>query len=62
MLAAFDTGVGSGSSVTGWLIHQFGFRFAFTLAAGVALLSLPYFLIAEKALGFRGDYRSGSRS
>jgi len=60
MLAAFDTGVGSGSSVTGWLIHQFGFRFAFTLAAGLALLSLPYFLIAEKALGFRGNYRRGS--
>jgi MFS family permease len=53
MLAAFDTGVGSGSSVVGWLIHHFGFRVAFVAAAGLALLSLPYFLIAERKLGFR---------
>ncbi len=53
MLAAFDTGVGSGSSLTGWLIDRFGFRSAFVCAAGLALLSLPYFLVAERALGFR---------
>ena len=53
MLAAFDTGVGSGSTVMGGLIHQFGFRPAFAIAAGLAALSLPYFLIAEKRLGFK---------
>lgn len=53
MLAAFDTGVGSGSSVVGWLIHRFDFRVAFVVAAGLALLSLPYFLVAERALGFK---------
>jgi MFS family permease len=58
MLAAFDTGVGSGSSVVGWLIHRFGFRVAFVAAAGLALLSLPYFLIAERSLGFRDEERS----
>ena len=53
MLAAFDTGVGSGSSVTGWLIHRFGYRPAFIFAAAVALFSLPYFLVAERQLGFK---------
>jgi MFS family permease len=58
MLAAFDTGVGSGSSVTGWLIQHFGFRYAFLCSAALALLSLPYFLIAERRLGFRGAEES----
>ena len=52
MLAAFDTGIGTGSSVVGWLIHRAGFRGAYAVAAGVAALALPYFLIAEKRLGF----------
>jgi MFS family permease len=53
MLAAFDTGVGSGSTVMGWLIHHIGFRPAFAVAAGLAALSLPYFLFAEKRFGFK---------
>jgi MFS family permease len=53
MLAAFDTGVGSGSSMTGWLIHRAGYRWAFAFSAVLALLSLPYFLIGERALGFK---------
>jgi MFS family permease len=53
MLAAFDTGVGSGSTVMGGLIHQLGFRPAFGIAAALAALSLPYFLLAEKRIGFR---------
>ena len=52
MLAAFDTGVGSGSSAAGWMIHRFGFRPAFILSAAVAMLAVPYFLVAERALGF----------
>src|SRR5688500_15649449 len=53
MLAAFDTGVGSGSTVMGGLIQQWGFRPAFGIAAVLAALSLPYFLIAEKRIGFK---------
>ena len=52
MLAAFDTGIGTGSSVMGWVIHQLGFRPAFGLTALLAALSLPVFLFAEKRLGF----------
>ena len=53
MLAAFDTGVGSGSTVMGGLIHQLGFRPAFGIAAALAAMSLPYFLLAEKRIGFK---------
>jgi MFS family permease len=52
MLAAFDTGVGTGSIVVGWLIHHLGYRGAFLIAGGLASLALPYFLAAEKKLGF----------
>jgi MFS family permease len=52
MLAAFDTGIGSGASVVGWLVHVQGFRVAFGVAAVLAALSLPYFLFAERKLGF----------
>lgn len=47
ILAAFDTGIGTGSIVTGLLVEHFGFSAAFTVAAGLALLSLPYFLWAD---------------
>ena len=53
MLAAFDTGIGTGSSTMGWLIHHFGFRLAFGAAAGLAALSLPAFLFAERKLGYK---------
>jgi MFS family permease len=55
MLAAFDTGIGTGSSVMGWLIHHAGFRVAFGLTAALAALSYPAFLIVEKRLGFRKE-------
>ncbi len=53
MLAAFDVGVGSGSTTLGGLIHQFGYRSAFGMAAALAFLAVPYFLLAERRLGFR---------
>lgn len=53
MLAAFDTGIGTGSSVLGWVISTFGFREAFGLTALLAAVAMPAFLIAEKKLGFR---------
>ena len=54
MLAAFDTGIGAGSSAMGWLIDQFGYRPAFGAAAVLAALALPTFVLAERKLGFRG--------
>jgi len=53
MLAAFDTGVGSGSTVMGWLVDQVGFRGAFGIAAALAALALPYFLLVERRYGFK---------
>ncbi|HEY7473396.1 MAG TPA: MFS transporter [Vicinamibacterales bacterium] len=50
MLAAFDTGIGTGSSAMGWLVHHYWFRVGFVVCAGVAALSLPYFLVAEKRI------------
>jgi MFS family permease len=52
MLAAFDSGIGAGASVMGWLIHNYGYHAAYFVAAGLAALSLPYFLVAERRLGF----------
>jgi MFS family permease len=53
MIAAFDTGIGTGSSTMGWLVQRLGFRPAFLVAALLAALAVPYFIIAEKRLGFR---------
>ena len=53
MLAAFDTGIGSGSSAMGWLVDHAGFRWAFAIVALIATLSFPCFLYAEKKLGFK---------
>ena len=48
MLAAFDTGIGTGSSAMGWLVHHFWFRVGFIVAAVIAAFALPYFLLAER--------------
>jgi MFS family permease len=40
---AFDTGIGSGSLVMGWLVQHNGFRNAFLVAAAISLLSIPIF-------------------
>jgi MFS family permease len=42
MLAAFDTGIGSGSSMMGWLVHHVGYRPAFGMTAALAALSLRH--------------------
>jgi MFS family permease len=51
ILAAFDTGIGSGSTVTGWLIGRLGFSAAFGVAALLAALALPAFLLVERRFG-----------
>jgi MFS family permease len=53
ILAAFDTGIGAGSSLMGSLVHAYGYRPAFAAAALIAALALPWFLAAERRLGFR---------
>jgi MFS family permease len=48
ILAAFDTGIGTGSTLMGLLIQKFGFSTAFGVAAVLSALALPYFLIADR--------------
>jgi MFS family permease len=48
ILAAFDTGIGTGSTLMGWLIQLFGFASAFAMAAALSALSLPYFLTVDR--------------
>jgi MFS family permease len=50
ILAAFDTGVGTGSTTVGWLIERVGFRAAFGVAAVLSAASVPYFLVADRRL------------
>lgn len=59
MIAAFDAGVGAGSTTMGWLVQRVGFRPAIALAAVIAAMSVPYFLIAERQLGFRDQSGGG---
>lgn len=48
IIAAFDTGLGTGSTVMGTLIQEYGFRPAYLSAGALAVLAVPYFLIAER--------------
>jgi len=50
ILAAFDTGIGTGSSTAGWLIERFGFSTAFGVAAMLSAVALPYFIVVERRL------------
>jgi MFS family permease len=54
ILAAFDTGIGTGSIAVGWLAQQVGFRLAFGAGALLSAFSIPYFLWAEKRFLLRG--------
>ena len=49
ILAAFDTGIGTGSTSMGWLIQRHGFSRAFAVAAMLSALALPYFLVIDRA-------------
>jgi MFS family permease len=50
ILAAFDTGIGVGSATTGWMVRAHGFRAAYALAAVLAALALPYFMLVRRRL------------
>jgi MFS family permease len=54
ILAALDTGIGSGSITLGWIIQRHGFSAAYFTAAAVASLALPWFLFTRRrVLGHR---------
>ena len=55
ILAAFDTGIGTGSTLTGWLGGRAGFPAAFAVAAVMAALALPLFLFVDRRYGPRAD-------
>ena len=44
ILAALDTGIGSGSMAIGWIIQHGGYSAAFGAAAFIGLFAAPYFL------------------
>ena len=48
LLAAFDTGIGTGSTSMGWLIGRYGYASAFGVAAALAAMALPYFLLMDR--------------
>ena len=48
ILTAFDTGIGTGSTVSGWVVQHAGYGVAFGVCAGVAALSLPYFVAVDR--------------
>src|SRR5437867_10513206 len=50
ILAAFDTGIGTGSTTVGWLIQRFGFPVGFGTAAVLSAIALPYFLLVDRRL------------
>jgi MFS family permease len=54
ILAAFDTGIGTGSTMTGWLAGRAGLPAAFAVAAVMASLALPMFLVMDRRFGPRG--------
>jgi MFS family permease len=52
ILAAFDTGIGTGSTAMGWIAQHYGFAAAFGVAAALSAFSLPYFLFVERMLAW----------
>jgi MFS family permease len=48
ILAAFDTGIGSGSIVTGWIVQRHGFAAGYGVAATLAAFAIPFFLWADR--------------
>jgi len=50
ILAAFDTGIGTGSIASGWVVHRYGFAAAFAVAATLAAFAVPFFLFMDRRL------------
>jgi MFS family permease len=58
ILAAFDTGIGTGSTTMGWTIQHYGFAAAFGMAAALSALAVPYFIVVDRALASRERARA----
>lgn len=50
IIGAFDTGIGTGSIAMGWIIERAGYRPAWAVAAALAALAIPFFIVAERQL------------
>jgi MFS family permease len=50
ILACFDTGIGTGSTMMGWIIGRYGFSAAFAVGTILCTLSVPYFLAVDPLL------------
>ena len=50
LIAAFDTGIGTGSLATGWIVSAYGFQAGFGAAAALSALAIPYFLAVRSVL------------
>jgi MFS family permease len=60
ILAAFDTGIGTGSTMAGWIIGRYGFAQAFGAAAVLSAFALPYFLIADQFFSTAPSFQGAS--
>jgi MFS family permease len=50
IIAAFDTGIGTGSIATGWIVHRHGYAAAFSVAAVLSAFAIPFFLYMDRRL------------
>ena len=50
LIAAFDTGIGTGSLVTGWIVGLAGYQAGFGAAAALSALAIPYFFAVRRVL------------
>jgi MFS family permease len=55
LIAAFDTGIGTGSLVTGWIVGAAGYQAGFGVAAAISALAIPYFFAVRRVLPARSD-------
>ncbi len=62
VLWAFDTGIGTGSVVTGWVAQEWSFGAAFIVAACFSTLSIPIFAATSRLLGREDQDVSGPRT
>lgn len=58
LIAAFDTGIGTGSLMTGWIIGAAGYQAGFAAAAALSALSIPYFFAVRGVLPASPPLRS----
>jgi MFS family permease len=62
ILAALDTGIGSGSMAIGWIIQHGGYRAAYGAAAFIGLFAAPYFLFVAPRVIVLGRKSDGQLS